>query len=116
MTGVQTCALPISPILSIKIVSSLDEAISHIEQYGSSHTDTIVTENKTSARKFLAEVDSSSVMVNASTAFADGFEYGLGVTKFGPKIRSKNHLERFQDPIIRRVHCRLILHLWPGEK
>ena len=68
----------LAPILSIKIVSSLDEAISHIEQYGSSHTDTIVTENKTSARKFLAEVDSSSVMVNASTGFADGFEYGLG--------------------------------------
>jgi glutamate-5-semialdehyde dehydrogenase len=59
-------------------VSSLDEAISHIEQYGSAHTDTIVTENKTKARKFLAEVDSSSVMVNASTGFADGFEYGLG--------------------------------------
>ena len=68
----------LAPILSIKIVSSLDEAISHIEQYGSAHTDTIVTENKTSARKFLAEVDSSSVMVNASTGFADGFEYGLG--------------------------------------
>jgi glutamate-5-semialdehyde dehydrogenase len=68
----------LAPILSIRIVSSLDEAISHIEQYGSAHTDTIVTENKTKARKFLAEVDSSSVMVNASTGFADGFEYGLG--------------------------------------
>jgi len=59
-------------------VSSLDDAISHIEQYGSAPTDTIVTENKTKAKKFLAEVDSSSVMVNASTGFADGFEYGLG--------------------------------------
>ena len=59
-------------------MSSLDEAISHIERYGSAHTDTIVTENKTKSRKFLAEVDSSSVMVNASTGFADGFEYGLG--------------------------------------
>ena len=68
----------LAPILSIRFVSSLDEAISHIEQYGSAHTDTIVTENKTKARKFLAEVDSSSVMVNASTGFADGFEYGLG--------------------------------------
>ena len=68
----------LAPILSIKIVSSLDEAISHIERYGSAHTDTIVTENKTKSRKFLAEVDSSSVMVNASTGFADGFEYGLG--------------------------------------
>jgi len=68
----------LAPILSIRIVSSLDEAISHIERYGSAHTDTIVTENKTKSRKFLAEVDSSSVMVNASTGFADGFEYGLG--------------------------------------
>ena len=68
----------LAPILSIRIVSSLDEAISHIERYGSAHTDTIVTENKTKAKKFLAEVDSSSVMVNASTGFADGFEYGLG--------------------------------------
>ena len=68
----------LAPILSVRIVNSLDEAISHIEKYGSSHTDAIVTENKTRAQKFLKEVDSSSVMVNASTAFADGFEYGLG--------------------------------------
>ena len=68
----------LAPILSIKMVNSVDEAISHIEKYGSSHTDAIVTENKTNSNKFLAEVDSSSVMVNASTGFADGFEYGLG--------------------------------------
>ena len=68
----------LAPILSVRIVNSLDEAISHIEKYGSSHTDAIVTENKARAKKFMAEVDSSSVMVNASTAFADGFEYGLG--------------------------------------
>jgi glutamate-5-semialdehyde dehydrogenase len=68
----------LAPILSVRIVNSLDEAISHIEKYGSSHTDAIVTEDKTRAQKFLKEVDSSSVMVNASTAFADGFEYGLG--------------------------------------
>mgnify|MGYP001479759813 FL=1 len=68
----------LAPILSIKMVNSVDEAISHIEKYGSSHTDAIVTENKAHSDKFLAEVDSSSVMVNASTGFADGFEYGLG--------------------------------------
>ncbi len=68
----------LAPILSVRIVNSLDEAISHIEKYGSSHTDAIVTENKARAKKFMAEVDSSSVMMNASTAFADGFEYGLG--------------------------------------
>jgi len=67
-----------APILSIRIVASLDEAIDHINRYGSQHTDAIVTENFTDARRFLTEVDSSSVMVNASTRFADGFEYGLG--------------------------------------
>jgi glutamate-5-semialdehyde dehydrogenase len=56
----------------------MDEAISHINRYGSHHTDAIVTENYSKARRFLREVDSSSVMVNASTRFADGFEYGLG--------------------------------------
>lgn len=68
----------LAPILSIKIVSDLDEAIAHINHYGSLHTDAIVTEDYTLARRFLREVDSSSVMVNASTRFADGFEYGLG--------------------------------------
>lgn len=68
----------LAPILSIKIVSNMDEAIQHINHYGSAHTDTIVTENYSLARRFLREVDSSSVMVNASTRFADGFEYGLG--------------------------------------
>lgn len=68
----------LAPILSIKIVNGLDEAIEHINQYGSLHTDAIVTEDYSKARRFLREVDSSSVMVNASTRFADGFEYGLG--------------------------------------
>ncbi|MCK5871672.1 MAG: glutamate-5-semialdehyde dehydrogenase [Methylococcales bacterium] len=68
----------LAPILSIKIVDDIDEAIEHINHYGSAHTDTIVTENYTLARQFLREVDSSSVMVNVSTRFADGFEYGLG--------------------------------------
>lgn len=68
----------LAPILSIKIVESLDEAIDHINTHGSHHTDTIVTENYTKSRRFLVEVDSSSVMINASTRFADGFEYGLG--------------------------------------
>lgn len=68
----------LAPILSIKIVTGIDEAIAHINQYGSAHTDAIITENYTLARQFLREVDSSSVMVNASTRFADGFEYGLG--------------------------------------
>jgi glutamate-5-semialdehyde dehydrogenase len=68
----------LAPILSIRVVEGLDQAIEHIAQYGSQHTDSIVTENITHARRFLREVDSSSVMVNASTRFADGFEYGLG--------------------------------------
>lgn len=68
----------LAPILAIKIVDGLDEAIAHINKYGSHHTDSIVTENITRSRRFLNEVDSSSVMVNASTRFADGFEYGLG--------------------------------------
>ena len=67
-----------APIPSIRIVDSLDAAIEHINRYGSQHTDAIVTENFTDARRFLTEVDSASVMVNASTRFADGFEYGLG--------------------------------------
>nr|WP_291299480.1 glutamate-5-semialdehyde dehydrogenase [Elioraea sp.] len=68
----------LAPILSIRIVDGLNAAIEHINTYGSQHTDAIVTENYTRARRFLREVDSSSVMVNASTRFADGFEYGLG--------------------------------------
>ncbi|HMX22480.1 MAG TPA: glutamate-5-semialdehyde dehydrogenase [Accumulibacter sp.] len=68
----------LAPILSIKIVAGVDEAIAHINHYSSHHTDSIVTENYTAAMRFLREVDSSSVMVNASTRFADGFEYGLG--------------------------------------
>ena len=68
----------LAPILSIRIVAGLDEAIEHIHRHSSRHTDAIVTENYSRARRFLAEVDSSSVMVNASTRFADGFEYGLG--------------------------------------
>jgi glutamate-5-semialdehyde dehydrogenase len=65
-------------ILAVRIVDGLDEAIEHIARYGSQHTDAIVTEDLSRARRFLREVDSSSVMVNASTRFADGFEYGLG--------------------------------------
>ena len=68
----------LAPILSIRIVDGLDEAIAHINRHSSQHTDSIVTENYTHARRFLRDVDSSSVMVNASTRFADGFEYGLG--------------------------------------
>ena len=68
----------LGPILAVKVVSGLDEAIDHINQYGSHHTDSIITENFSLARQFLTRVDSSSVMVNASTRFADGFEYGLG--------------------------------------
>ncbi len=68
----------LAPILSIKIVESLDEAIDHIELYGSKHTDAIITQNQEHANRFLREVDSASVMVNTSTRFADGFEYGLG--------------------------------------
>lgn len=68
----------LAPIMSLRIVDDLDQAIDHIETYGSHHTDSIVTEDKDRADRFLKEVDSSSVMVNASTRFADGYEYGLG--------------------------------------
>ncbi|MEX0941199.1 MAG: glutamate-5-semialdehyde dehydrogenase [Pseudomonadales bacterium] len=68
----------IAPILSVKVVENIDEAIEHINHYGSKHTDTIVTENYSKSRRFLREVDSSSVLINASTRLADGFEYGLG--------------------------------------
>jgi glutamate-5-semialdehyde dehydrogenase len=68
----------LAPVLAVKVVSGLDEAITHINHYGSHHTDSIVTENYTTGRLFLTRVDSSSVMINASTRFADGFEYGLG--------------------------------------
>ncbi|HEY9121261.1 MAG TPA: glutamate-5-semialdehyde dehydrogenase [Marinobacter sp.] len=68
----------LAPILAIKVVDGLDGAIAHINRYSSQHTDSIITENYTRARRFLTEVDSASVMVNASTRFADGFEYGLG--------------------------------------
>jgi len=68
----------LAPIIAVKVVTGLDEAIDHINTHGSQHTDAIVTEDYSRARRFLREVDSASVMVNASTRFADGFEYGLG--------------------------------------
>ncbi len=68
----------LAPIISVKVVASLDEAMAHINRYGSHHTDAILTEHHSNAMRFLREVDSASVMVNASTRFADGFEYGLG--------------------------------------
>ena len=68
----------LAPILAVRVVKDLDQAMEHIAKYGSAHTDAIVTEDEARAQRFLREVDSSSVMVNASTRFADGFEYGLG--------------------------------------
>jgi glutamate-5-semialdehyde dehydrogenase len=68
----------LAPILAVRVVDSLDAAIAHIAKYGSQHTDAIVTEDYANAMRFLREVDSSSVLVNASTRFADGFEFGLG--------------------------------------
>ncbi|MDA0237246.1 MAG: glutamate-5-semialdehyde dehydrogenase [Proteobacteria bacterium] len=68
----------LAPILSVRVVANLEQAIEHISTYGSQHTDSIVTENELNAMRFIREVDSSSVMINASTRFADGFEYGLG--------------------------------------
>ena len=68
----------LAPVLSVAVVDGLDGAIAHIARYSSAHTEAIVTENYSHARRFLREVDSASVMVNASTRFADGFEYGLG--------------------------------------
>ena len=68
----------LAPVLAVRVVDGLEQAMDHIAQYGSQHTDAIVTEDWSRARRFIREVDSSSVMVNASTRFADGFEYGLG--------------------------------------
>jgi glutamate-5-semialdehyde dehydrogenase len=68
----------LAPILAVRVVKDLSEAIDHLHAHSSGHTESIITENISRARRFLAEVDSSSVMVNASTRFADGFEYGLG--------------------------------------
>jgi len=68
----------LGPVLAIRVVPNLDDAMAHIARYGSAHTDTIVTQDYARAQRFLAEVDSASVMVNASTRFADGFEFGLG--------------------------------------
>ena len=68
----------LAPVLAVKIVANIDEAIDHIEKYSSRHTEAIITEDFTNAQQFMREVDSSSVMVNASTRFADGFEYGFG--------------------------------------
>jgi len=68
----------LAPILSIRTVAGIDEAIEHIHKHSSGHTESIITEDIGKARRFLTEIDSSSVMVNASTRFADGFEYGLG--------------------------------------
>ena len=68
----------LAPILAIRVVAGVEGAMAHIAQYGSGHTESIVTENHSTAMRFLREVDSSSVMINASTRFADGFEYGLG--------------------------------------
>tara|TARA_B100000795_G_scaffold136640_1_gene102047 strand:- start:1305 stop:2561 length:1257 start_codon:yes stop_codon:yes gene_type:complete len=68
----------LGPIISIKIVNSIDEAIEHINKYSSQHTESIITKNHENGKRFIREIDSSSVMINASTRFADGFEYGLG--------------------------------------
>lgn len=68
----------LGPILAVRVVDNLEQAIEHIRTYGSQHTDSIVTENESNAMRFIREVDSSSVMINTSTRFADGFEYGLG--------------------------------------
>ncbi|MBT8113921.1 MAG: aldehyde dehydrogenase family protein, partial [Arenicella sp.] len=68
----------LAPILAIRVVDDFNAAVEHIAKYGSSHTESIVTENYSTSREFVRQVDSSSVMVNASTRFADGFEYGLG--------------------------------------
>jgi glutamate-5-semialdehyde dehydrogenase len=68
----------LAPIISVALVDSLDTAIAHINRYGSHHTDAILTDSHAHAMRFLREVDSASVIVNASTRFADGFEYGLG--------------------------------------
>ena len=68
----------LAPILSIRVLEGFDEAVEHIHRHSSGHTESIMTENIQQARRFLTEVDSSSVMINTSTRFADGFEYGLG--------------------------------------
>jgi glutamate-5-semialdehyde dehydrogenase len=78
----------LAPVISVKVVRDLDEAIAHINRHGSHHTDAILTTNHSAAMRFLREVDSASVMVNASTRFADGFEYGLGARSASPPTSS----------------------------
>ena len=68
----------LAPVLSVRLVDDMEEAMAHIHRYGSGHTDAIITDNLSRAQQFIRQVDSSSVMVNAATCFADGFEYGLG--------------------------------------
>ena len=68
----------LAPVLAIKVIDGLDAAIAHINKHGSHHTDVIITDNYTKSQRFIREVDSASVMINASSRFADGFEYGLG--------------------------------------
>ena len=80
-SSLQSCSVAaarFAPIISVKVVAGVDEAIAHINHYSSHHTDAILTTNHMHAQRFLREVDSASVMVNASTRFADGFEFGLG--------------------------------------
>ena len=81
----------LAPILSVKVVADMDAAIEHINTYSSQHTDAMVSEDFSRARRFLAEVDSSSVMINASTRFADGFEYGLGAESFSHSHLPTHH-------------------------
>ena len=76
--GVDKPIYLLAPIISVKVVAGIDEAIAHINHYSSHHSEAIVTNNHPKAMRFLREVDSASVMINASTRFADGFEYGLG--------------------------------------
>src|SRR5213595_511095 len=86
--------------MNVKTVNSLDEAIDHIHKYGSGHTDCIVTENESNARRFLNEVDSAGVFWNASTRFADGFRYGFGAeVGISTTKRHKNHKNIFYHTV-----------------
>ena len=105
----------LAPILSIKIVDGLDSAIQHINQYSSQHTDSIVTQDVTKTRRFMREIDSASVMVNASTRFADGFEFGLGAEIDLPISKPQDSASFRFSAVIGQSHTFFLVFTFPVD-